>query len=252
MMYEKSIDMTASDEQANPYTPSSLSKIAFGLASEFLRYRPDYILIERQRFRSGGGPAIQEWTVRVNMLESMLWASLETMSHGHDRNTATQDRPFPKVLEMSPRRVGMFWLDREDLSPTPADMAVTLLRSKETVLATEVEATTKMKKKSFEKKDKIALARHWLSLSMTTDDMTVDAKLAQMVASFCSPRLRQSRRQGKEDQIEEDVETKDEGVTTSGKLDDLADCLVQAVTFAVWEQNRTRIQSHIEGQVKEA
>jgi cruciform cutting endonuclease 1 len=227
----------ASDDHSNIYAPSSLSKIAFGLASEFLQYEPDYILIERQRFRSGGGPAIQEWTVRVNMLESMLWASLETMRHGHSRK---QEQKFPEILEMSPRRVGMFWLTRGDFFPTPADIATSLEAPQDTIKTIEAE----VKKKSFEKKDKIALARHWLSLSMTTDDLTVDDNLAPMVASFCSPKERQSRRRSKDGEQEEELEVKDTPAI-SGKLDDLADCLVQAVTFALWEQNRERVREYI-------
>jgi cruciform cutting endonuclease 1 len=225
----------ASDDHSNIYAPSSLSKIAFGLASEFLQYRPDYILIERQRFRSGGGPAIQEWTVRVNMLESMIWASLETMRHGHGK-----EQKFPEVLEMSPRRVGMFWLTRGNFFPTPAVIATSLEAPQDTVKTMEVE----VKKKSFEKKDKIALARHWLSLSMTTDDLTVDDKLAPMVASFCSPKERQSRRRSKDGEQEEELEVK-ATPAISGKLDDLADCLVQAVTFALWEQNRERVREYV-------
>jgi cruciform cutting endonuclease 1 len=228
---------TSLDDQTDIYAPSSLSKIAFGLASEFLQYKPDYILIERQRFRSGGAPAIQEWTVRVNMLESMLWASLETMRHEHSR---TQGQKFPQVLEMSPRRVGMFWLTRGDFYPTPADIATSLMAPQDAPKTMEAE----VKKKSFEKKDKIALARHWLSLSMTTDDLTVDDNLAPMVASFCSPKERQSRRRSKDDEREEELEVKD-APAISGKLDDLADCLVQAVTFALWEQNRERVREYV-------
>jgi len=238
----ESIDI-ASDDPTNIYAPASLCRVAFGLATEFLLYKPDYILIERQRFRSGGAPAIQEWTVRVNMLESMLWASLETMRHGHSGIQKVHEHKFPEVLEMSPRRVGMFWLTREDFFPTPADIAASLMAPQDTTKAVE----TEVKKKSFEKKDKIALARHWLSLSLTTDDLTVDRNLAPMVASFCAPKERQSRRRSKNGEHEEELEAKDASAI-SGKLDDLADCLVQAVTFALWEQNRERVREYIESQ----
>ena len=233
------LNETSSDDPTNIYAPSSLCKIAFVLATEFLQYKPDYILIERQRFRSGGAPAIQEWTVRVNMLESMLWASLETMRH-HNRTQQDQDQKFPEILEMSPRRVGMFWLTRGDFFPTPADIAASLMAPQETIKAVE----TEVKKKSFEKKDKIALARHWLSLSLTTADLTVDDNLAPMVASFCAPKERQSRRRSKDDEHDEEPEVKDTPAI-SGKLDDLADCLVQAVTFALWEQNRERVREYV-------
>lgn len=237
---EESAEMT-SEEGSNIYAPSSLSKIAFSLASEFLRYKPDYILIERQRFRSGGGPAIQEWTVRVNMLESMLWASLETMRHGHHGTHIFPQGRFPDVLEMSPRRVGMFWLTRGNFFPAPADIAASLMVSQDKAKTIE----TEIKKKSFEKKDKIALARHWLSLALITDELTVDADLASMVTSFCSPKERQSRRRSKDEEHKQEVETKDASAI-SGKLDDLADCLVQAVTFALWEQNRAKVRDYID------
>jgi cruciform cutting endonuclease 1 len=159
------------------------------------------------------------------------------MRHGYSR---TQEHNFPKVLEMSPRRVGMFWLTRGDFFPTPADIAASLMAPQDKLKTMEAE----IKKKSFEKKDKIALARHWLSLSMTTDDLTVDDDLAPMVASFCSPKERQSRRRSKDDEHEEELEVKD-APAISGKLDDLADCLVQAVTFALWEQNRERVREYV-------
>lgn len=237
---ETGAPIETADDPTNIYAPSSLCKIAFGLATEFLEYKPDYILIERQRFRSGGAPAIQEWTVRVNMLESMLWASLETMRHQQSNTLKAQKQKFPDVLEMSPRRVGMFWLTRGDFFPTPADIAASLMAPQEKIKAVE----TEVKKKSFEKKDKIALARHWLSLSLTTDDLTVDDNLAPMVASFCAPKERQSRRKSKDDEHDEELEIR-ETSAISGKLDDLADCLVQAVTFALWEQNRERVREYV-------
>ncbi|KAH0406962.1 hypothetical protein KCU90_g23480, partial [Aureobasidium melanogenum] len=106
---------------------------------------------------------------------------------------------------------------------------------------------TDIKKKSFEKKDKIALARHWLSLALTTDELTVAADLASMVASFCSPKERQSRRRSKDEEHGQEVGSKDASAI-AGKLDDLADCLVQAVTFALWEQNRARLGEYIDSE----
>ena len=62
------------------FAPSTLSKTALTLTEDILQaYKPDHILVERQRFRSGGAAAVQEWTLRVNMLESMIWACLTTL-----------------------------------------------------------------------------------------------------------------------------------------------------------------------------
>ncbi|KAI9054043.1 hypothetical protein LZ554_001214 [Drepanopeziza brunnea f. sp. 'monogermtubi'] len=55
------------------FDPATLSAAAYAL----LRHRllpsdPTHILIERQRFRSMGSKHILEWTIRVNMFESIL------------------------------------------------------------------------------------------------------------------------------------------------------------------------------------
>ncbi|KAF1346348.1 Ydc2-catalyt-domain-containing protein [Lizonia empirigonia] len=68
------------EDDEDQYSPSVLSRTAYRLITEeVLSASPDVILIEKQRWRSGGGSAVQQWTVRVNTLEAMLWAILETL-----------------------------------------------------------------------------------------------------------------------------------------------------------------------------
>lgn len=248
-------------EQANMYSPSSLSKVAYSLATEFIKYRPDKILIERQRFRSGGAPAIQEWTVRVNMLESMIWASLETMHNQHMGSLVKRDEAFPEVLEMSPRRIGLFWLGQEKDSPViPANISKVLEKRGAT-------KTSETSQRTFEKKDKIALARYWLRPD--NGDVECDPKLSPLLSSFLATKITKADRESpagnkrrKKSSLEEtellskaaedlivkhvsialqEPQTRKGTLPKLGKLDDLADCLVQGVTYALWEENRRQI-----------
>ena len=92
------------------FDAASLARGAHTLVSHLLSTctpRPTHFLIERQRFRSGGAPAVQEWTLRVGVLEGMLHAVLRTMA-------AERGGAAWVVKSVDPGRVGRFWLDRED------------------------------------------------------------------------------------------------------------------------------------------
>ncbi|GAB7351989.1 hypothetical protein MBLNU459_g2512t1 [Dothideomycetes sp. NU459] len=296
---------TPLEGHANMYTPATLSKVAYSLASEFVKYKPDKILIERQRFRSGGAPAIQEWTVRVNMLESMLWAALETMRHAqngiydHDSSInrdsssssgggggvavdRSEQRSFPDVLEMNPRRIGLFWLAQgRNSSILPAGLDSVLEKRPALPVACDNDNNSGVSgdgatktpppppPRVFEKKDKIALARHWLGAD--GGDLAHAAHLSSLVSSFLSPKSgsvssktatkrsgrHRTKRSGVEAESPSDAQTESlvrpvsaalcgsDELTAApaklGKLDDLADCLVQGVTQALWEENRRRI-----------
>jgi cruciform cutting endonuclease 1 len=90
-------------EQTESFEPIEYAAKAYSLMKTALEeYNPHTILIERQRYRSGGGAAVQEWTVRVNMLESMFHAVLYTLS---------QQPPCTfTVQSILPRRMTQFWL----------------------------------------------------------------------------------------------------------------------------------------------
>lgn len=103
---------------AETFEPSEYAKKAYELMSTSLEmYRPHTVLIERQRYRSGGAAAVQEWTVRVNMLESMFHAVLHTLSQ-------TSPSLFPlflsssnlqefEVYSVSPKKVTQLWVQEE-------------------------------------------------------------------------------------------------------------------------------------------
>lgn len=201
------------------FAPSSLSKSAYDVTAALLKHKPTTILIERQRFRSGGAAAIQEWTVRVNMLESMLWACLETLRHGK----GSKQSIFPSTHEVSPARVAKFWTADPSIPLRPPDSFYSLQMS--------VEQDVNMAKKKVEKKEKIAIARSWLE--GTNDDVALEfegeaAKTADLFRAGASTKSKSKSGVGKG--------------RNELKLDDLADCLLQAVAWLRWRENAEKMR----------
>ncbi|QIW97457.1 hypothetical protein AMS68_002975 [Peltaster fructicola] len=188
------------------FTPAKVSKLAYTVSKQFLHHKPDVILIEEQRHRSSGGSAIQEWTIRVNMLESMLWACLETMKH----EAAFNETSFPSIYSVSPAKVARFWYagNTIELSPT-----LSLLDGGCAI--EEPPGRTKITKK-----DRIAVLQNWLN---TTDNKDVSLKFAGE-AQATAQRFMTS-------------EGRRRGVAASEKLDDLTDCLLQGAAWIKWQKN---------------
>ncbi|KAK4575374.1 hypothetical protein LTR86_001228 [Recurvomyces mirabilis] len=190
------------------FTPSQMSKTAYQITQKLLDHKPDSILIERQRFRSGGGSAIQEWTVRVNMLESMLWACLQTLQEQKSSSG------FPTMHEVNPARVANFWVP---IAPVPLRPSHTLFDATPSKVTADNAGSSR---KKVQKKDKINVVRSWLEGSGDVK-LTFEGEAAAMADHFRSTKGRGSAKS-----------------TDIGKLDDLADCLLQAAAWARWEENR--------------
>lgn len=217
------------------FSPSTMATTALDITQDLLSHRPTTILIERQRFRSGGGSAIQEWTVRVNMLESMLWACLEATRRSESSIAA---HSFPMAFEASPARVAAFWTAGYDelLKPPPK------LLQGEDLSVPELPKRIRGAKKSG-KNDKIAVVRSWLAGDGEVAlDLSSDARLqANAFMGTTRRRKRPSKSTGSLDSDAED-DPADEPVKPSlNKRDDLADCLLQGVAWYRWEQNRRNI-----------
>ncbi|EAW25400.1 uncharacterized protein NFIA_108930 [Aspergillus fischeri NRRL 181] len=231
------------EKEKHTFSPSEYARTAYALVTGLLHaYRPSHVLIERQRFRSGGGSAVQEWTLRVGVFEGMLYAVLHALGQAGEGAEAGMR---PVVLGVEPRRVGAYWEGR---------------------LGVDVDAPKKKKASSREgKKIKINLAGEWLRAGMggeeagsgsasgspfqlsVADDpelrALVDAYLRRW-ASKSNPGRSVSRARAKAEgqaAVEEDgavVEPPD-----VRKMDDLADCLVQGVTWLEWQAMRQRIST---------
>jgi cruciform cutting endonuclease 1 len=167
------------DSDSDAYSPARLSPAAVSLVKDtFLPTKPDIIAIERQRFRSGGGKGVLEWTLRVNMLEGMLWSAFNSI-------------PSNSVLVgISPARVARFWV------PKVADGKATV-----------------------EKKQKVEVARRWLN---GHGPKGLSICIAENVNEVKSMVLKGP-------------------IQGTGKVDDLADCLLQVGALVSWEKNRRMI-----------
>jgi cruciform cutting endonuclease 1 len=202
-------------EVENPYAPPSLSKTAYHLVKDvLLPYQPDTVLIERQRFRSGGGTAVLEWTLRVNVFESMIWAVARTLQG--ERGVSPQH-----LWPLDPKQVATFWVG-----------------------GSTTEKRTHMSKSKIEKKQKIDLVRKWL----------VDGADDSMILSFTNNAAETKRsflavaNGNQKSKPDENAEGGKPVVVPEriGKLDDLADCLLQATAWCKWENNRDSLVSVLE------
>jgi cruciform cutting endonuclease 1 len=218
-------DIVAKAILKNSFTPSIMSKVALQVAQDFLAHKPDILLIERQRFRSGGGSAIQEWTIRVNTLESMLWACFETLKHSETRLC---EDTFPVVHEVAPKRVASFWTASRDAQLPSADLFQV------DYSPPELKAVgSKAKAASTGKKEKIAVLRSWLDVS---GGVSLDfSPGTQATAAAFATGLK--RRKSKDDE----VTGADMALERETKLDDLADCVLQGAAWVRWEENRRTI-----------
>jgi cruciform cutting endonuclease 1 len=211
----------AESKVKNEFTPAILSDAAYELLRNHLvPHSPTLILIERQRFRSMGSKHIFEWTVRVNMLESMLWAILKTLGR-----EGVWDG---EVKEVTPGKVGAFWVvEAEELNEGAEE------NLKEADKFTKVRTGKDAKSKN--KGAKIDLVRGWL------EEEKVVLLGSEQVKKLREIYVEKWARKGgriKGRKIGAEKELKAEEV---GKLDDLADCLLQGMAWIKWEENRRRV-----------
>jgi cruciform cutting endonuclease 1 len=253
------------EKKKENYTPSLYAQNAYKLITSLLEaYKPTHILIERQRFRSGGGSAVQEWTLRVGVFEGMLYAIIHALRE--ERGGPLQD---VVVHGIEPRRVVRYWLEGSTTKDT-----------------TEKGDDGKPKRFTARdvKKAKIDLVAGWLSSAMKhqdlgsgdSEDRTMDpglfannkivlanpseSRILQDVASGFllkwhgqvtrktkAAKKKKKDRKSVTESLSADPVTNGEILTPAsdyidpGKLDDLADCLLQGVTWVEWQAMRERI-----------
>ncbi|KAJ5938753.1 hypothetical protein N7466_001887 [Penicillium verhagenii] len=96
------------DKEKESYSPDKYASNAYTLITTLLStYNPTHILIERQRFRSGGSSVVQEWTLRVGVFEGMLYAILHTLCM--ERGIPDSAQAGVLVEGVEPKRVVGYW-----------------------------------------------------------------------------------------------------------------------------------------------
>jgi cruciform cutting endonuclease 1 len=243
-------------EESDPYSVGALSKTAYGLIKKtILAGSPDIILIEKQRWRSGGGSAVQQWTLRVNTLEGMLWAVLQTIRAERlsKEGEASNTEKLYDVFSADPKRVGQYWLSRAAGRLAEADKKVGGILTEDLGAESEEkedESATKKKpsRTKAEKQAKIALLRSWLTATpASTASVTRDTipSITFSIApgaeatrkALCS--ISKSERRKESNGAPADIlSTK----TQLKKLDDITDCFLQAAAWVSWESNRLQLQ----------
>jgi cruciform cutting endonuclease 1 len=212
----------ASKGEKESFEPPALSTAAFKLLrNTLLPHNPTHILIERQRFRSMGSPTILEWTVRVNMLESKIYAILLTLREEGAWNGT--------VVPIVPGKVGPFWLEVES-----ANVALDDAEKGESSRVTMMKTKTRNAKlaKALNKGAKIDLVRNWLVLG---DRIAVDSPDVETLVKAYLEKWDKKPGGVKGKRLVKGAVTT---IEKMGKLDDLADCLLQGMAFIQWEENK--------------
>ncbi|KAL4785720.1 mitochondrial resolvase Ydc2 [Aspergillus varians] len=205
------------DKQKIPFSLPIYATHAHSVITALLaRYNPTHVLIERQRFRSGGGSAVQEWSLRVGVFEGMLWAVLHSLQQQQQKQTGSS----PSVIAIEPARVGRFLALHSSISSSGSTGVQTKTSSREG------------------KKLKIDLVGSWLENEafLIHDSGGVQEWMDGYMAKWKKSSKLNSKSKSKS-------KSEDGGAVVAdiGKLDDLADCLVQGVTWLEWERMKRRV-----------
>lgn len=191
------------EPEKEAFDPSTFATYAYSFVKSILSiHQPTHVLIERQRFRSGGASAVQEWTIRVGVFEGMLHAVLKTLSEELDLQMSVQG--------VDPGRVTRYWLEGR-----------------------AAQGNRRVRTARESKKTKIDIVGEFLTRSdgplvvIGPKSNQFDGQdVPQLVNAFLA-RWKKKDRSGK------DHDTKD-----VFKLDDLSDCLLQGVAWLDWQKKR--------------
>lgn len=189
---------TSSISEKESFEPIDYSSHAYKFVKSIVDlHQPTHIIIERQRFRSGGGHAVQEWTLRVGVFEGMIYAVLRTLSELGQHECS--------LLPVLPPRVNKYWL-----SNSPA-------------LDKEIKSTDVALKKM-----KIDIVGQFLeNLNSNTKRFDTSVEARTMIEDFLTKWKKDSSKPS----------TRARSTSKLKKLDDLSDSLLQGLAWIDWQNN---------------
>ncbi|KAI9829216.1 MAG: hypothetical protein M1826_005811 [Phylliscum demangeonii] len=252
---------TAATTTKESFEPATYAQHAYSFLAGVLRqHAPTRVLIERQRYRSMGAAAVQEWTVRVNMFEGMLHAVLQTLA---------REKRWPgEVQSVLPAKVAAFWIESSERGKRKTKKGEGE-EEVESATAATTRKRTKTKAKARAKAAKVDLVARWLQRRAPAVNGDVDndddnhpvaftsPHAAAMAAGYAAKWTNGKARAGlggarnrsrktaasKAAAVDEGQQQQDAEPEEIAKLDDLADCLLQAVAWVRWQQNRRALRT---------
>lgn len=185
------------------YKPTDYSFLAYQLTKSLLKnFKPQTVLIERQRYRTQAKNIVQEWIIKVNMFENMLHAIFRCFKEEKIWNNSEVD-----ILSIDPAKVASFWHEKNNilLNKFPINYDLSINSNKKSY---NVPKTSTLKSK----KRKIEIVDSWLKT-----DSILDFKNTQITPRDFISRKKENNRL---------------------KIDDLADSLLQGISWILWERNK--------------
>lgn len=212
--------------KAGLYSPSRYADAAYRFISSILKeYQPDHILIEQQRFRSGGNSAVAEWTIRVGVFEGMLHAVLQTL-----REENAGKARLPIVASISPARTVHFWLKRSGRSDgLPEPKKITGREGKQARID--------------------IVGQSFLDSNHRLVDVAAGKAKAMEIAFTekwqATPGAAKALKRRKMAPAKADAKR---SAPKQFKLDDLADCLLQGMAWLEWQKMRQMVLQDLDSE----
>ncbi|KAF3491876.1 uncharacterized protein GIQ15_01393 [Arthroderma uncinatum] len=229
-------------ESKEHFAPYLYASHAYTLITSLLEtYKPTHVLIERQRFRSGGGSAVQEWTIRVGVFEGMLYAVLHTL-----QRQAKKEFGNVFVQGVDPQRVVRYWTNgeiKEDSTPEPKKKRVSSKEGKKA----KIDLIGRCISRSISAADcytnidgggVVERLKQEVSLDL---DLVEDSHARDIVHAYLEKWNCGNRGSKKRPTSANSTADGNSNVADIGKLDDLADSLLQGITWLEWQRTTEKL-----------